>query len=93
MLIRRLNHDACPSSRKIRLLGQAPSRQDLVFPSGKGTVANQANIMNRHFRLMQIEAGVFTEIIEIKPIGKEATKKKAKYGLNALRHFCGNHTN
>jgi len=56
-------------------------------------VANQANIMNRHFRLMQIEAGVFTEIIEIKPIGKEATKKKAKYGLNALRHFCGNHTN
>jgi hypothetical protein len=72
----------CPSSRK-----------DLVFPSGKGTVANQANIMNGHFRLMQIEAGVFTEIIEIKPNGKEATKKKAKYGLNALRHFCGNHTN
>ncbi len=25
MLIHRLNHDACSSSRKIRLLGQAPS--------------------------------------------------------------------
>jgi integrase len=64
------------------------SRLDLVFPSGKGTVANQSNIMNRYFRPMQIEAGILTEIIQIKPHGKELTKKRAKYGLNALRHFC-----
>jgi integrase len=64
------------------------SRQDLVFPSSKGTVQNQSNIMNRYFRPMQIEAGVLTEIIGISPNGKKSAKKKAKYGLNALRHFC-----
>jgi NAD(P)-dependent dehydrogenase (short-subunit alcohol dehydrogenase family) len=32
--------------------------------------ANQSNIMNRYFRPMQIEAGILTEIIQIKPNGK-----------------------
>ena len=50
-------------------------------------MANQANIMNRYFRLMQIEAGVFTEIIEIKPNGKEATKKKSDVRPQRLAPF------
>jgi integrase len=48
----------------------------LVFPNGNGNVENHANIANRGFYALQIEAGI---------TGKDG---KPKYGLHALRHFC-----
>lgn len=61
---------------------------NLVFPSSRGTVQNQSNIMTRYFRLLQIEAGIYAEVAKLEKDGKVATRKKAKYGLHALRHFC-----
>jgi integrase len=48
--------------------------ENLVFPTGAGTIENHANIVNRIFDPAQVTAGV-------------VTKGKAKYGLHALRHF------
>ncbi len=50
------------------------SRLDLVFPNGKGNVESYANIRQRGFDPMQIEAGLTKD-------------GKPKYGLHALRHF------
>jgi Phage integrase family len=63
------------------------SRLNLVFPSSRGTVQNQSNIMTRYFRLMQIEAGVYVEVVKLEK-GKKTVRKRAKYGLHPLRHFC-----
>jgi integrase len=48
---------------------------NLVFPNGAGNVENHANIANRGFYVLQIEASVVD------------AEGKAKYGLHALRHF------
>lgn len=61
---------------------------NLVFPSSRGTVQNQSNIMARYFRLMQLEAGIFVEVVKLGKEGKTTTRNRAKYGLHALRHFC-----
>ena len=63
------------------------SRLNLVFPSSRGTVQNQSNIMTRYFRLMQIEAGIYVEVVKLEK-GKKTVRKRAKYGLHPLRHFC-----
>jgi integrase len=47
----------------------------LVFPNGNGHVENHANIANRCFYPLQIEAGMVD------------ADGKPKYGLHALRHF------
>ena len=47
----------------------------LVFPNGVGKVESHANIANRGFYALQIEAGI------VDPGGK------AKYGIHAMRHF------
>jgi integrase len=47
----------------------------LVFPNGKGKVENHANIANRGFYALQIEAGIVDG------------GGKAKYGIHAMRHF------
>jgi hypothetical protein len=43
--------------------------------------------MTRYFRLMQIEAGIYLEVVELEK-GKKCVRKRAKYGLHPLRHFC-----
>jgi integrase len=62
------------------------SALNLVFPSRTGTVQNHANIMNRFFRPMQLEASVKNVGTGIKR--RDAVKVVAKYGMHALRHFC-----
>ena len=52
----------------------------LVFPNGNGNVENHANIVNRGFCPLQVEAGMVDE------------KGKPKYGLHALRHFFASWT-
>jgi integrase len=47
---------------------------DLVFPNGNGNVESHANIANRGWYALQIEAGL-------------TDRGGAKYGLHALRHF------
>jgi integrase len=47
----------------------------LVFPNGAGKVENHANIANRGFYALQLEADIV------------AADGKPKYGLHALRHF------
>jgi integrase len=47
----------------------------IVFPNGKGKIESHANIWNRGFSPLQIQAEV---------LGKDG---KPKYGLHALRHF------
>ena len=64
------------------------SKLNLVFPSSRGTVQNQSNIMNRFFRLMQVEAGIYIEVVKMDKDGGKVTWKRAKFGLHALRHFC-----
>jgi integrase len=44
--------------------------------------------MTRYFRLMQIEAGIYVEVVKLEKEGKKTVRKRAKYGLHALRHFC-----
>jgi integrase len=48
--------------------------ENLVFPTGAGTVEGLPNIWGRIFEPAQIAAGV-------------VTKGKAKYGMHSLRHF------
>jgi integrase len=48
--------------------------ENLVFPTGAGTIENHANIVNRIFDPAQVAAGV-------------VSKGKPKYGMHALRHF------
>ena len=61
--------------------------QQYPVPSSRGTVQNQSNIMTRYFRLMQIEAGIYVEVVKLET-GKKTVRKRAKYGLHPLRHFC-----
>jgi integrase len=61
---------------------------NFVFPSSRGTVQNQSNIMNRYFRLMQIEAGIYVEVVKLEKGARKTVRKRAKYGLHPLRHFC-----
>jgi integrase len=49
--------------------------ENLVFPTGAGTIENHANIVNRILDPAQIAAGV---------VDREG---RAKYGMHALRHF------
>jgi integrase len=49
--------------------------ENLVFPTGAGTIENHANIVNRIFDPAQVAAGVVD------------SRGKAKYGMHALRHF------
>jgi integrase len=48
--------------------------ENLVFPTGVGTIENHANVVNRIFDPAQVAAGV---VLNGKP----------KYGMHALRHF------
>lgn len=64
------------------------SELNLVFPSSTGTVQNHANIMNRFFRPMQLEAGVKLKKASKDKSARNAVKVVAKYGMHALRHFC-----
>jgi integrase len=48
---------------------------NLVFPNGNGKVESHANIANRGFYALQIEAGIVDG------------NGKAKYGIHAMRHF------
>jgi integrase len=52
----------------------AKGLENLVFPTGVGTIESHANIVNRIFDPAQIAAGV-------------VSNGRAKYGLHALRHF------
>jgi integrase len=64
---------ACPRQKPVE--GDGEGRLWLVFPNGNGRVENHANIANRGFYALQIEAGITD------------SRGKAKYGMHALRHF------
>jgi integrase len=67
--------------------GEGESRLWLVFPNGKGKVESHANIVNRGFWPLQVEAGV-TRLRKAKDEqGRDIEVSAAKYGLHALRHF------
>jgi integrase len=58
----------------------------LVFPNGNGKVENHANIANRGFYALQLEAGIDKPDREEKDAnGRQVMKPK--YGMHALRHF------
>ena len=65
-----------------------PSELDLVFPTSTGTVQSHANIMNRYFRPMQIQAGICHKNESGKENRQTPPTIRAKYGMHALRHFC-----
>jgi hypothetical protein len=44
--------------------------------------------MTRFFRLMQVEASIYIEVVNPDKDGRKIVRKRAKYGLHALRHFC-----
>jgi integrase len=50
-----------------------------VLRRGRDCVANNK---------MQIEAGIYVEVVKLEEGGKRTIGKRAKYGLHALRHFC-----
>ncbi len=55
---------------------------NLVFPSSRGTVQNQSNIMSRYFWLIQIETGIYVEVVKLEKETKKTVRKSAKYGLH-----------
>lgn len=57
---------------------------DLVFPNGAGNVESHANLLNRVFWPIQVEAGVSAPTGEKDEDG--APIVKAKFSLHALRH-------
>ncbi|MDX3976712.1 site-specific integrase [Shinella sp.] len=57
---------------------------DLVFPNGAGNVESHANLLNRVFWPLQIEAGVSVKTGEKDRDGNPVVD--AKYSLHALRH-------
>ncbi|PNG27912.1 tyrosine-type recombinase/integrase [Methylocella silvestris] len=68
------------------------SKVDLVFPTGRGTPENHANVINRGLIPAQLAAGVTTLAHDAKgmPLKDEDGKPviRAKYtGLHAFRHF------
>jgi integrase len=38
--------------------------------------------------MMQIEAGIYAEVVKLEKERKKTVRKRAKYDLHALRHFC-----
>lgn len=57
---------------------------DLVFPNGAGNIESHANLLNRVFWPIQIDAGVSAPTGEKDKDGKPVVK--AKFSLHALRH-------
>jgi integrase len=60
----------------------------LVFPNGIGKVESYANLIDRGFAPIQIEAGVTAQKEAVDAAGAAAVVTVAKYGLHALRHAC-----
>jgi integrase len=60
----------------------------LVFPNGIGKVESYANLIDRGFGPIQIEAGVTTQRAATDAAGPPVVVTVAKYGLHALRHAC-----
>jgi integrase len=61
---------------------------DLVFPNGIGNVESYANLIDRGFGPIQIEAGVTIQKEARDAAGAPVLVTVAKYGLHALRHAC-----
>lgn len=61
---------------------------DLVFPNGVGRVESYANLIDRGFGPIQIEAGVSVQREAVDEAGEPMLVAVAKYGLHALRHAC-----
>ncbi len=57
---------------------------NLVFPNGAGNIESHANLLNRVFWPIQVEAGVTTPTGEKDEDGQPIVK--AKFSLHALRH-------
>jgi integrase len=75
---------ACPRLKPAN--GAGDGRLWLVFPNGNGNVESHANIENRGFYALQLNAGI------TKPHPEKKDKDgnplmKPKYGLHAFRHF------
>ena len=60
----------------------------MVFPNGIGKVESYANLIDRGFGPIQIEAGVTTQKEALDAAGAPVQARVAKYGLHALRHTC-----
>jgi integrase len=60
----------------------------LVFPNGVGRVESYANLIDRGFGPIQIEAGVTVQREAVDDDGAPVVVIVAKYGLHALRHAC-----
>jgi integrase len=60
----------------------------LVFPNGIGKVESYANLIDRGFGPIQIEAGVTAQKEGLDAAGAPVLVTVAKYGLHALRHAC-----
>jgi integrase len=60
----------------------------LVFPNGIGKVESYANLIDRGFGPIQIEAGVTAQRQIVDASGMAALVTVAKFGLHALRHAC-----
>lgn len=60
----------------------------LVFPNGVGKVESYANLIDRGFSPIQIEAGVSVQREAVDEAGEPMLVAVAKYGLHALRHAC-----
>jgi len=59
---------------------------DLVFPNGAGHVESHANLLNRVFWPIQVEAGVVNMAPGKDEKGNPIRVPEAKYSLHALRH-------
>ena len=69
-----------------QVAGEGAGHLRLVFPNGNGRVENHANIANRGFYALQLEAGIaVSDPQEIDDDGNPVMKPK--YGMHALRHF------
>jgi integrase len=73
------------SLRRRDLNGEDPG---LVFPNGIGKVESYANLIDRGFGPIQIEAGVSVQREAVDAAGAAVLVTVAKYGLHALRHAC-----
>jgi len=60
----------------------------LVFPNGIGKVESYANLIDRGFGPIQVEAGVTVQRQAVDASGTAVLATVAKFGLHALRHAC-----
>jgi len=60
----------------------------LAFPNGIGKVESYANLIDRGFGPIQLEAGVTVQKEAMDTAGAPVLVTVAKYGLHALRHAC-----